>query len=242
MVLQVEAESICALTIFDFPSWTRCKWAKNFFAGLRVALHSSTLHSASSSASSSTKFDCCLLPTCFLVPPLHARAKWPTIPHLLHLLPNAGHWCWRGLGWLPRHQKHSGVGGAEVWFSRVDLFVTFTCSYWVLQAVLINWFAKAVAWKLFAISTTSRNLTLVCAAPRYLWPLPISFTRRVSDVKPAINWVSHKLVSEIFIFALWSLISYTGFLRTDRFVFILQQAKKLLSFTGDPDACAIIFS
>ena len=95
MVLQVEAESICALTIFDFPSWTRCKWAKNFFAGLRVSLHS-----ASSSASSSTKFDCCLLPTCFLVPPLHARAKWPTIPHLLHLLPNAGHWCWRGLGWL----------------------------------------------------------------------------------------------------------------------------------------------
>ena len=145
--------------------------------------------------------------------------------------------------WMaPRHQKHSGVSGAEVWFSRVDLFVTFTCSFWVLQAVLINWFAEVFASKLFAISTTSRNLTLVCAAPRYLWPLPISFTRRVSDVKPAINWVSHKLVSEIFIFALWSLISYTGFLRTDRFVFILQQAKKLLSFTGDPDACAIIFS
>ena len=145
--------------------------------------------------------------------------------------------------WMaPRHQKHSGVGGAEVWFSRVDLFVTFTCSQWVLQAVLINWFAEVVASKLFAISTTSRNLTLVCAASRYLWPLPISFTRKVSDVKPAINWVSHKLVSEIFIFALWSLISYTGFLRTDRFVFILQQAKKLLSFTGDLDACAIIFS
>ena len=52
------------------------------------ALHSAT--NASSSASSSTKFDCCLLPACFLVPPLHARAKLPTIPHLLHLLPNAG--------------------------------------------------------------------------------------------------------------------------------------------------------
>ena len=172
MVLQVEAELICALTIFDFPLWTRCKWARNFFAGLRVALHSAT---NTSSASSSTKFDRCLLPACFLVPLLHTRAKWPTIPHLLHLLPNAEQWCWWGLRWLLRHQKHSGVGGAEVWFSHVDLFGKFTCCCWVLWAVLINWLAKVVASKLLAISITSRDLTLVCAASWCLWPLPISF-------------------------------------------------------------------
>ena len=117
-VLQVEAESICALTIFHFPSWTRCKWATNFFAHPGVALHSAT--NSSLSASSSTKFDCWLLPACFLVPPLLARSKWSTIPHFLHFLPNARQWRWRGLGWLPWHQNRSSVGGAEVWFSRGD--------------------------------------------------------------------------------------------------------------------------
>ena len=113
-VLQVEAESICALTIFDFVSWTRCKWATNFFAHPGVALHSAT--NSSLSASSSTQFDCWLPPVCFLVPPLLAGVKWPMIPHFLHFLPNAGGMMW----WLPWHQNHSGVGGAEVWFSRVD--------------------------------------------------------------------------------------------------------------------------
>lgn len=46
-VLQVEDESICALTIFDFPSRTRCKWATNFFAHSGVALHSATNSSLS---------------------------------------------------------------------------------------------------------------------------------------------------------------------------------------------------
>ena len=210
--------------------------SEELLCSLRVALHS-----ASSSASSSMKFDCCLLPTCFLVPPLHARAKWPTIPHLLHLLPNAGQWCWRGLGWLLRNQKHSGVGGAEVWFSRVDLFMKFTCSRWVLRTVLINWFAKVVFSKLFAISTTSRNLSLVCAASRCLWPLPISFTLRVSDVKPAINW------SCINSSAKFSYSHCKAWFRIrvsqepiDSSLFCIR--RRNLSFTGDPDACAIIFS
>lgn len=108
------------------------------------------------------------------------------IPHFLDFLPNAGQW--RGLGWLPWHQNHSGVGGAEVWFSPVDYFVRVTCSFWVLRVVFNNWCTKIVASKLLAISTSSHSLTLVCAASRCLWPLLISFTRRISDVKPAINW------------------------------------------------------
>ena len=186
MVLQVEAESIWALTVFDCPPWIRCKWAKNFFAPIGFAWQFTT--NASSVGSSLTKFDCSCRLRPVRVPPLHARAKWPMIPHLLHRFPNAGQCCWPGLGQSPRHQKQAAVKVSELRFSGVVFFVKFTCSYWMPQAFFINWFANAVASWLLATSTTSRRVTFDCALSRRLCPFPISFTRRGSEVNPAINW------------------------------------------------------
>ena len=54
-------------------------------------------------------------------------------------------------------------------------------------APFISWFANVVASNVLATSTTWRSLTfswvVLC-----LCPFPISFTRRASDVRPAINW------------------------------------------------------
>ena len=189
MVLHVDAESICAFTTFVFSPCMRCKWAKNFLAGCEGVSQSTT--NASSPLSSSTKFDCCCRP-CRLAPPLQTRAKWPEIPHFPHLLPNAGQCCWRGCWWLPPHQKHCDNCCTGFRFCRgfanADLLVKFTCSCCVFLAVFMSWFANTVASNVLATSTTSRSVTFVWAVFLCLCPFPISFTRRVSDVKPAINW------------------------------------------------------
>ena len=129
---------------FHCPPWIRSKWAKNFFAPVGIAWQFTT--NTSSIGSSLTKFDCCcrLHPVC--VPPLHARAKWPMIPHLLHHFPSAGQCRWRGLGWSPRHQKQAAVKVSGLRLSGVVFFVKFICSCWMPRAFFIlNWFANVVA-------------------------------------------------------------------------------------------------
>ena len=61
-------------------------------------------------------------------------------------------------------------------------------SWCVFLAVFMSWFANTVASNVLATSTTSRSVTFVCGVFLCLCPFPISFTRRASDVKPAINW------------------------------------------------------
>ena len=132
---------------------------------------------------------------------------------------------------MPPHQKHCDnccIGFIFFrGFTNVDLLVKFTCSYCVVRAVFISLFANTVASNVLATSTTSRSVTFVCAVFLCLCPFPINFTRRVSDVKSAINW---SLVREVFIFTLGCLITYSRLPGGNRFVFILQQVKKFLSF------------
>ena len=76
MVLQVDAESICALTTFVFSSCLSCRFAKYFLTNRWALSHSVT--KVSSSVSSETKLDCCCR-ACCRVPPLHTcRAIWLT--------------------------------------------------------------------------------------------------------------------------------------------------------------------
>ena len=118
MVLQVEAESICALTIFDFPSWTRCKWAQMW---------------------------------CFAF--CYKRL-------LICIIIN------------------------EIWLLLVACLLScssFTCTSEVTNdSTLITSLTERRAMML--------TRTGMAATSRCLWPLPVSFTRKVSDVKPAINW------------------------------------------------------
>ena len=77
VVLQVDAESICALTTFDFLPCMRCRLAKYFLAKWAVS-HSVT--KPSSPMSSETKVDCCCR-DCRRVPLLQTRVKWQVMPH-----------------------------------------------------------------------------------------------------------------------------------------------------------------
>ncbi len=103
MVLQVDAESICAFTTFVFSPCIRCRLAKYFLANCGVVSHSVT--KASSFVSSEIKLDWCCR-ACRRVPPLQTRAKWPMMPHFAHFFPIAGQCCWRGCWCFTPHQKH----------------------------------------------------------------------------------------------------------------------------------------
>ena len=173
IVLHVDAESICAFTTFVLQPCMRCRWAKYCLADCGVVSQSAT--NASWSLSSSTKFDCCCRPGRRLGPPLQTRAKWPVIPHLAHLLPKAGQCLWRGCWWLPPHQKHCETCCSGLGFTDVDLLVkftccVFTCSCCVSRAVFMSWFATIVASNVLANSTTSLNVTFVCAVSLCLCP------------------------------------------------------------------------
>lgn len=176
VVLQVDAESICALTTFDFLPCMRCRLAKYFLAKWAVS-HSVTKPSLP--MSSETKVDCCCR-DCRRVPLLQTRVKWQVMPHFPHIFPIAGQCCWQGCWCFPPHQKHCEDSS--------DLLVKWTCSCWVFLAVFISLFAAdAVTSNVLAASTTSRNLTFSCVV-LCLCPFPINFTRRASDVSRAINW------------------------------------------------------
>ena len=131
IVLQVDAESICALTTFVSLSCMRCRLAKYFRANCAVS-HSVT--KASSLVSSETKLDCCCRDY-RRVPPLQTHAKWPAMPHFF---PIAGQCCWRGCWCFPLHQKHCD--------DRSDFLVKLTCSCWMFLVVFISWFANAITF------------------------------------------------------------------------------------------------
>lgn len=91
IVLQVDAESICALTTFDFLSRMRCRLAKYFIAKCAVS-HSVT--KPSSPMSSETKVDCCFR-DCRRLPLLQTRVKWQV---MLLMFPTTPKTLW----WLQR--------------------------------------------------------------------------------------------------------------------------------------------
>ena len=110
MVLQVDAESICAFTTFVFSPYIRCRFAKYFLANCGVVSHSVT--KASSSVSSETKLDCCSR-ACRRVPPLQMRAKWPVMPHFAHFFPLQGNVA-DGAVDVSHHIKNTVMAGA-IW-------------------------------------------------------------------------------------------------------------------------------
>ena len=147
MVLQVEAELICALTI----SISRREQGVNerrtsLHTRCCLAFHYKTLPHLHHHQGNLTVVRC-LFAFLFLLN-MHERNDQRFHTYYISCQTQGNYVA---LGWLPRRQKHSSVGGAGVWFSGVDLFVKFTCSCWVPRSVFINWFAKVVASKLLAI-------------------------------------------------------------------------------------------